>query len=260
MGQFDTAYWNERAEKHGHTGHSEPFYYCFDQQARIYAVEQLLNELETGKGECLDFGCGSGEFLSLLSKRFKTVTAFDTSRHVLSIARKNQKQPNVFFINDIYGLQGKKIDFLLSVTVLQYFPLSELQSTLGMLNHLLSPGGKAIFMEFFPSKEFLPRSGTMGVSEGEWENCLALNNFKILHRKNFYNPVVRPVTSWRCYKLHPVLLLLKPFKRLTFVRSLYSRVAKKLIHRYQDVLLAEESPLKIYLVEISRKQVMREKT
>lgn len=38
-------FWNARVEKYSHTGWSNSFIYAYDQQARLTAVEKILNSL-----------------------------------------------------------------------------------------------------------------------------------------------------------------------------------------------------------------------
>lgn len=249
MQQYNSAYWDQRAKTVGHTGHSEPFYYCFDQQARIYAVAELLSSVNTGKNQALDFGCGSGDFLPLLTAHFRHVSAIDVSPVVLRIAKQKYEKSNVRFYTQLNELpESARPDVIVTVTVLQSFTLTMLEATLKTFNSVLAGGGKIILMEFFADSDYLQKSGLTQPSREEWEHLLT-KYFKIISIKNFYNPVVKPVKSWLHYKTHPLLLLLKPFKKFAFAQKVFSARAKKLIHRHRDVLLNEESPLKVYVVE-----------
>jgi ubiquinone/menaquinone biosynthesis C-methylase UbiE len=247
---FSKNYWNDRARKFGHTGHSEPFYYCFDQEARLCAIEKIVQEIKIKKNAALDFGCGSGDFLKLLATQFDSVIGLDVSENVIGIAKQKNKFQNVQFITGTSEIDfDLKFDLILTVTVLQSFGHSELENTLSKFANLTYKGSKIIFMEFFPSADYLIKSGEDRPDSKHWEELLFQNNFKILMKKNFYNPIVKPVKSWRVYKYHPISLILKPFKKFNFAQVVLSALAKKFIHTHNDVLLEEESPLKIYVVE-----------
>ena len=86
-------FWNDRVKKYGHTGWADNFIYAYDQQARLLAVEKIVNSLTCEKTLALDFGTGSGDFANLLSKYFDKVIAFDISDTVIEIAKYENGSP-----------------------------------------------------------------------------------------------------------------------------------------------------------------------
>jgi 2-polyprenyl-3-methyl-5-hydroxy-6-metoxy-1,4-benzoquinol methylase len=128
---FNKEYWNIKAQTNGHTGHAEPFYYCFDQQARLFAIDEIIKKSSSEKGSVLDFGCGSGDFIGILNKYYKTIYAFDISEEVVKLAKKRFNESNVI-ISDNYNqiISYKPVDLILTVTVLQSIKKQELDATI----------------------------------------------------------------------------------------------------------------------------------
>jgi SAM-dependent methyltransferase len=250
---FTSDYWDKRVEKNGHTGHSEPFYYCFDQQARIYAIESLLNSFKTNLTSVLDFGCGSGDFLELLSNYSKKVYGFDPSKKVVALAQKKHQGKEIIItsqLNDCILTSG--FNCILTVTVLQSLSLPELTETLPKLLSLLSNEGKLICMEFFVSDDYQLQNNELKTSERDWKNLLEKNKIDIKSKSGFYNPHLFPSKSWKLYNSSFTALLLKPFKKFSFAQKSLTKRAKKLIWQEKDVYPFPSSSFKIYVLEKSR--------
>jgi ubiquinone/menaquinone biosynthesis C-methylase UbiE len=243
-------YWNNRVSKYGHTGHSEPFYYCFDQQARLFAIEKIIQEIKTTKQTALDFGCGSGDFLEILSRHYKVVCGYDFSSLVVNNASKRYTEPNIV-VSDVLDelLQHKRFDLVLSVTVLQYFNASELEQHLALMCQHLNELGVMLAMEFFQPEELAAKNNDDKTTYKQWYSALAKNNLKVIATHHFYNPIVAPSKSWLIYKNNLVLKLLRPFKYLKPVQKLFNQKAKKLIFEYKDVLPEKETGLSIFVIQ-----------
>jgi SAM-dependent methyltransferase len=233
MTMFTVDYWNERAKKFGHTGHSEPFYYCFDQQARLYGVDEIIKKLDSKKNTALDFGCGSGDFIELLTHYYKTIYGYDTSEIVLKQTRQRFEKKPIVLLDDLNtAVTEKKFDLILTVTVLQSLTYNELEKTLSLLSQLLSEGGVIVSMEFFVSKEHNLRTNETRTTKEEWLNLLAKNNLKIDSSRRFYGPVDFPSKSWLLYKKNVFLKLLRLFKNLSFIQKYFIKLAKKYDRHY----------------------------
>jgi SAM-dependent methyltransferase len=247
---FTTEYWNKRAEKYGHTGHSEPFYYCFDQQARLYAVDEIIKNLNLHKNSALDFGCGSGDFIELLTHHYKFVYGYDISETVIKQTQQRFEKTPVILLDKLStSITEKKFDLILTVTVLQSLTQKELEKTLFLLSQLLSEDGIIVSMEFFVPEEHNLRTKETKTTHTEWFDLLAKNNLKIDSTRRFYSPVDFPSRSWLLYKKNMFLKLLRLFKHSPLIQKYFSKVAKRLIRQYQDVFLRHDSPYMIYLLK-----------
>jgi ubiquinone/menaquinone biosynthesis C-methylase UbiE len=247
---FDKAYWNERAERHGHTGHAEPFYYCFDQQARLHAINELILLLAEKKETALDFGCGSGDFIDVLNRYFKAVYAYDISDVMVRQVKDRFKEKTVTASDNLDELiSQRKFDLLLSVTVLQTFNPQELDQALGVLAEHLSEKGVFIAMEFFTTAALNQQLGETKATGEEWLGLLKKHDLKIVASPGFINPHLAPSKSWNSYNNNLFLKSLKPFKRYAFAQAQFIRSAKKIINRCNDTIPETGSPLHIYIIQ-----------
>jgi len=248
---FTAGYWNERALKHGHTGHAEPFYYCFDQEARKFAIAELIKQTPfLTKNKALDFGCGSGDFLEVLSEHFKCVAGYDHSDKVIDVARKRYAaQP--FLISSHFKEieQQAPYDLALSVTVLQYLDASSLEKTLQLLYKNLNAGGYLICLDSFSSVEKNQEHGLDKATNAEFSASVKTAGFKMAGVHPYYNPVLFPTPSWKQYNANLFLKLLKPFKNFPMAQKLFTRKAKEIIYREKDILLDQNSIFKIYILQ-----------
>ncbi len=247
---FTADYWNKRAEKYGHTGHSEPFYYCFDQQARLFAVSEIIKKTNFEKKSALDFGCGSGDFITLLAENYGLVYGYDISETILKKTRTKLRQSNVILKSHLSdcGYEGG-FNLILTVTVLQYLTKKELNETIHSLSGLLSGNGKIVCMEFFVANDYNTKADTPKTTVSDWYEVLDKNNLKITTSYNFYNPILFPSHSWKTYTNILFLKFLKPFKHLSFVQMLFTKAALRLILKKKDVLFEKETAFKIFVIE-----------
>lgn len=247
---FDKAYWNERAERYGHTGHAEPFYYCFDQQARLHAIQHLIGQSTVNKALALDFGCGSGDFTELLTGHFKTVYAYDISDVMIRQVKTRFPQASVM-ASDVLDetLADRRFDLILSVTVLQTLSTYELDQTLSVLAAHLSEKGLFIAMEFFTTAALNRQLNETKATAEEWRDLLKKHGLKIASVPGFINPHLAPSKSWNSYNNNLFLKSLKPFKRYAFAQAQFIRSAKKILNHYGDTLPETRAPLHFYTIQ-----------
>jgi ubiquinone/menaquinone biosynthesis C-methylase UbiE len=247
---FTKEYWNTRAKSHGHTGHAEPFYYCFDQQARLYAIRKLITTLNIKKNKVLDFGCGSGDFIDILKLNFEKIYAFDISEVVIEKVKKRFNQSNIF-ISDSFdqSVCDNSFDLILTVTVLQTLKKEDLEATVKIFSASLTKTGNLMCMEFFRNDLITDEHNVNKATTSEWKTILSQNKLKIISEINFYNPITSPTKSWYYYNTNLYLKILKPFKNSGFTQTKLTHAAKKLIAQHNDVLLDKESAFKIYIIQ-----------
>ncbi len=250
--QFTKEYWNDRAIKHGHTGHAKPFIYCFDQQARLFAIHQILKALRIEKNNALDFGSGSGDFVELLSRQFKNVCGYDISETVIDIAKQRFHHSKIDLTSNLSDIEAYPLfDLILTVTVLQGMSMSELESAVSLFSKIVSKSGAMIFMEFFTTDEINARIGEKRITQNEWYKCLNAYHLQIQSEHYFYNPLVSSTKSWVEYRSSLINRFLKYFKKNKWAQNKLTENAKKIIDQYQDAISSSPTPFKIYIVKKS---------
>jgi len=202
-------FWNDRAVKYGHTGWADNFIYAYDQQARIIAIESIINSLNIGRQCALDFGCGSGDFSSLLSKYFNNVISIDISEKIIDIAKQKYKNlKNISFVKgDIKELEisPNSIGLILSITVLNHIKDDdELAKVLRYFSMALKRDGVLITLEYMPDWEnennVIISSYLRFTGLNEWLSLFSQNNFYLDKYYNFYHPIEKPCNSYLSYK------------------------------------------------------------
>lgn len=247
---FDKSYWNARAEKYGHTGHAEPFYYCFDQQARLHAINRVISSLNGPKGSALDFGCGSGDFIALLNDHVDAVYAYDLSDVMIRKVQARYQQPGIFASDKLEEvLENRRFDLILSVTVLQTFGPGQLDEALARLSGHLSDRGSFIAMEFFTTSELNRKLGETKATGDVWQDLLKKHRLKIVSTPGFIHAHIAPSKSWNSYNNNLFLKSLKPFKRTAFAQAQFSRAARNILHRCNDTLPERDAPLRFYIIQ-----------
>lgn len=244
-------FWNERAAKYGHTGHADPFLYCFDQEARRYAVQKIITRLipEAKRDKALDYGCGSGDFAPILKEKFSLVVGYDFAENAIHIAEHLNTQ-DVRFTTDKKDVWDQGLyDLILSVSVLQSFEMSELEEALRELSLLMVTNGYLVALEFFQCEKSKATSGKEGITLEQWTELLEKNNLSVVSRHTFYNPVHVPCQSWKEYKTDFWNRLLLPIRHTAFAKTVFSNKAKKLIRHYDDVVGVDETNFYIYVIQ-----------
>jgi cyclopropane fatty-acyl-phospholipid synthase-like methyltransferase len=249
---FTKDYWEERLKNNGHTGHGEPFLYCFDQQARKFAIAKLLKHINFQKEDkALDFGCGSGDFLKILNAHFKTVCGYDISDKIINKAQKKIKhEKEIVLTNDISKLKKcGPYELILTVTVLQSFTKNELTEACTLLFNILDDNGYMICMEFFSTEIRNKQTNENKTTKEDWLEILKDNQVEIISLHSFYNPVLYPTASWKSYNKNKFLKLLKPVKRFCLTQKMLSRVAEKIVAKHDDVIEKQKTPFKIQILQ-----------
>ncbi|MBS1772508.1 MAG: class I SAM-dependent methyltransferase [Bacteroidetes bacterium] len=250
MNTFTKEFWEDRVKRFGHTGHSEPFWYCFDQEARKYAIDTVLQENNLGnKKSALDFGCGSGDLSGIVNKYAGQVLGYDLSERVVEVAKEKYKgNTAIQFTASIEDIKRKgPYDLIAIIGVLQTFTKEQLTNTVQFLAENLASGGHMVCIEFFHTAELDWQDGSKA-TKNDWLTILENQKLIITKIYSFYNPHLYPSKSWRKYKRSPFLNLLKPFKSSLAVQRILSTSARQIIKKEQDVLQPENDIFKIYVL------------
>lgn len=106
------------------------------QESQIYPTRRSL---------AVDFGCGPGRLTGALKERFQRVVGIDTSKTMLSMARRDHPEENIHFSNSTKTLENDSVDLVYSTFVLQHLTRDEVDDFLHEFARILHPGGLLIF-------------------------------------------------------------------------------------------------------------------
>jgi len=98
----------------------------------------------------LDFGCGPGRFLGLLSDRSDEVYAVDRTPEMLEIAQKSHRLPKNHFLlwrDARLPFEDQFIDLILSVYVLSVMPRADVANVTSELGRVCSSSGTTVMIE-----------------------------------------------------------------------------------------------------------------
>jgi len=252
-------FWNNRAKKYGHTGWTDNFIYIYDQQARLLAIEKILNSFTGNKSIALDFGTGSGDFANLLAKYFKEVIAFDISDAAIEIAKgKFGKAENIQFLsgNHIEEIQipAGKVNLILTVTVLDHITDdSELIKTLKYFQKIISEDGIIIVLEYALDMKKQSNYYQRFMTLEEWRTIFLNHGFHLHKYYGFYHPIESQCDSYLSYKRctsgikGTVLKLFTKYLSSTLVNGYLNRLATKYLQGRDDFFWEgrKPSPIKI---------------
>jgi len=152
--QTDGETWEKRAEKGKLPAVIDPGDLKGRKNFYIDTLQKIAIQKTLGKGKkeiIVDFGCGSGRFTDILSRRCKFVVGLEITTKMLRIAQKECGNSNIgFVLFDGLNLpmQEHGVDLLASVNVLQYITDDgELKNVLKEIKRCLKPDGEFICIE-----------------------------------------------------------------------------------------------------------------
>jgi len=205
----DPRYWNDRLEQYGHTGWSNPATYAYDQYLRLAAIERILALLpSTGSGAALDFGCGVGDFCTLLARHYPRVTGFDISAPIIEAARRRNPGPSIDYTDQLEQALATPRRLILSVTVLQHLVQDEeVLELLPRWAAALEPAGRVVAMETLAGRPqdagYLKRR-----TLEELVGLFGQAGLRLLDQRTFYHPTEAPTRSFRRFRTSVVNRLL----------------------------------------------------
>lgn len=119
------------------TGEREVFWAsCVAQESQIYPTRRSL---------AVDFGCGPGRLTGALKERFRRVVGIDTSKTMLSMARRANPEENIDFSESTKTLKNDSVDLAYSTFVLQHLTQDEVDDCFREFARILHPEGLLIF-------------------------------------------------------------------------------------------------------------------
>lgn len=225
--------WDERLDRFGHTGWSDPVIYAYDQLERLSLIRRVISERAGIPGCALDFGCGTGDFCKLLLNLGYTVWGIDS--HV---------KPDIASLRFRYGSNCDEIgseigmlDVILSVTVLDHIlDDRQLAEVLERFRKLLKPDAALYLLEYaLDSPEDRARLGLKNKYQAfrtcaEWSRILNRHSIQIMSVESVAHPVYSPSTGYRAYSISLPVRVLGRLCRIPRVgrvfRSVLERVAE----------------------------------
>jgi 2-polyprenyl-3-methyl-5-hydroxy-6-metoxy-1,4-benzoquinol methylase len=96
---------------------------------------QVIDSFHPDKGDLLDIGAGTGDFLTVAKNNGWMTTGIEPSQKAKSIAIKK----NVSFVNDVSDLENNSFDVITMWHVLEHVP--DLETQIRELKRLLKPNG-----------------------------------------------------------------------------------------------------------------------
>lgn len=199
----DVGYWRDRLQRFGHTGWSDAAVYAYDQRLRLAAIRGALDAMpDLEHDAALDYGCGVGDFCTMLAGRFTHVDGHDPVPEVLAAARARNGAPNVSYVDVLDPGGEPRYDLLLCVTVLQHITDdAELDALLKRLVASLRPRGAFVVLETFAGRSAAPQAATLKrrsatdlvsrfVAAGLWP----------VAEHGFYHPTEAPTPAFRRYR------------------------------------------------------------
>ncbi|WP_119581147.1 class I SAM-dependent methyltransferase [Streptomyces europaeiscabiei] len=120
------------------------------QESHVYPIRRSL---------AVDFGCGPGRLIGALKERFQQVVGIDTSRTMLSLARRTHPEDNVSFSESTHTVRDGCADLVYSTFVLQHLTQNQMNQCFREFARILHPNGLLIFQ--YPAR---PRTTLSGIA------------------------------------------------------------------------------------------------
>lgn len=242
---MNKVFWINRIKQFGHTGWSDRLTYMYDQKIRLKIIETIIAKYFNNKiDRVLDFGCGSGDFSSLLAEYSKKVISVDIAKEIVDIAKSKNNKPNIHFnILDEVELEEEKFELVLSITVLQHITNDkELENTLNLFNSILKKNGMLVLIESFSGNQ--DSNYLKFRSYKKVKDLLENNNFKILEMHNLYHPQKHPTKLSKLFKNSILIRILNKLK-IDKILMLIVNVFVK----YDNPLILEDSLTKLVIAK-----------
>jgi ubiquinone/menaquinone biosynthesis C-methylase UbiE len=161
----------------------------------------ILSAVPPGCGAALDVGCGDGLLAGRLAERCAEVTGIDRDPRMIALARAQQPQPRITFIEAdflAHDFQPASFDFVCANTSLHHMDFA---AALAAMARLLRPGGRLAVVGLGADKSVMDRlAGAPGVPAALF--------YRAIYRKGGSGaPIMDPEMSWRQVRAEAARLL-----------------------------------------------------
>lgn len=226
----DLAFWSERLRRYGHTGWSDAATYAYDQRARLKAADEVLSGLPAQAWRsALDFGCGVGDFCTVLARHADAVVGYDLSPAVIQRAAQLNAAPNVRYVSRVDEVWARRYDLILSVTVLQHVvDDAELQALVQCFADALNPGGRIVVLETLaevPANAGYLKRRTLA----QLLAVFAAAGLRPVAQRGFYHPTECPTPAYRAYRQGWAVRVLARLAgwRIALAQGILTRIAQR---------------------------------
>jgi ubiquinone/menaquinone biosynthesis C-methylase UbiE len=186
------AFWDEAFRVRGHTGWRDQLVYRYDQPLRLRTVGRVVDRLfpeGLKHRRAMEIGCGTGDFIELLSRRGGSVLGLDISPQVISSARRRfASAPDVTLMTGAVAeaqLVPSSFDLITSITVLQHIvDDDELMHSLAVLRSALKRHGCMVVLELTPAHPAPVVIKEQSIVERPvvaWHEAFAKAGLRVLH-------------------------------------------------------------------------------
>jgi SAM-dependent methyltransferase len=231
--QTDGETWEKRTEKGELPSVIDPGDLKGKKNLYIDTLQKMALSRALGEGKegvILDFGCGSGRFSDLLSKRCKYLIGVEITSQMLILAKDKISSSNAdFVLFDGLNLPVKEsgVDVVISVNVLQYVTCdSELSKVLSQIHKSLKARGRFICIE------------QVTKNRKRWQRDIKAY-LSFFEQNNFKKAADYPIRKGHFLLLYPIYFGLIPKRLFTMVAKFETLLRRILWHSlwdYQDHL------------------------
>jgi SAM-dependent methyltransferase len=248
----DDRFWAERVRRHGHTGWSDAAVYAYDQRLRLAAVRSLLPAVAAPEASALDFGCGSGDFCTLLAQHYGRVVGYDSAGAVVELARAQHRGASIEFTADLESALRGPHALAISITVLQHvLDDTELARLLGRLAASLQPGGRFIVLETFAGMQAPAAGHTRRRRIEDFVGACAAAGLALRRDFGFYHPSECPTPGFLAYRRRPAVRVLGRLAgwQLPGARATLNAIGERAADADCEALARPASPTRLMLFE-----------
>ena len=227
-------FWRQRYSDLGHTGWKDPVIYAYDQQERLGILSSEVDALAVKPKIALDFGCGSGDFSSLLLKKGYVVYGYDPYVDSGII------EENFHHVNDLEEIKRATLGLIISITVFDHIVNDhELRTQLRLLRDRISQDGWMIMIEY-ALDESADHCNTYQSFRtlAEFRSILADCGWQVIGIDPVPHPNLAPSLGYLAYRQNPMLKIVKQVHRIGILRSYLTRR----LHRYAQLIIKKHKP------------------
>ena len=180
---------------------------------RILIAEKIVANKKNGT--LLDIGCGTGQFLEMMLKKGWNCIGIDIAENMIAVSKKNtsknKKNLRLFkgsiFDKDIKKkISNYKFDAIVALGLIEYFPLSSINSFLKLLNKLSANNNKIILgsrnrlfnlYSYNEFTEYEEKIGNINKMHNEVKKIFSCSN---------QNELIKELSNFRVLKKYPSFL------------------------------------------------------
>lgn len=135
-------------------------------------LADLENKVNLSSMKILDFGCGLGNNLNLLTNHFQKVVTVDVSQKAIDLAKKKYKSPKVKFLlikDQKLPFKSSNFDFILAAEVLEHVP--NLKKSMSELRRVLKKNGYLLIStpNYWNLRGLSKKLVELFIGEGYWD-------------------------------------------------------------------------------------------